>query len=548
MTQILVWLQHGFITVGPFFILLGILIFVHELGHFAVAKYFKVRVETFSLGFGKKIFKYKKGDTTYAVSLIPAGGYVKMYGDDPNAEVPEHEKAHAFLHKPVSQRIWIVLAGPLMNFFFAVLLLFAIGMIGEQLPSTELGDINAGTAAAQAGFQSGDKVLSINGQSVVTWSQLRDRVENSPQTSLEFQVQRGEQTIVVNATPTLGESESPLSLKKNVGRIEGLTNESVATVVGLRDGLLAHTDMKNLSRIVSINGKEVHYFRELTPVLYDEAKKSGKLVLKVQEDEKPEQTIHVELQPEAIDSLGIESSELYLARIKSDSPAQRAGFIVGDKILKLGDQPITQWKQIIERVSVYDASKGPLKFQILRSGKVLNLDVNPEMTDTMTLQGKEEKRYTIGVLPALAMTISTPVYFRISNPIKALENGFVKTYELSQMVVMGLVRLVQNQVSSKNIGGMISIGRYASQSFEMGLVAFLKMMALISVNLFLLNLLPVPVLDGGHLVFFAIEAIKGSPLSLKKMEIAQQIGIILLMSLMAFAFFNDISNLIKPAW
>jgi regulator of sigma E protease len=146
------------------------------------------------------------------------------------------------------------------------------------------------------------------------------------------------------------------------------------------------------------------------------------------------------------------------------------------------------------------------------------------------------------------MTAAAPTLYRVKNPIQALGVGFRRSLEMSQMVIMGLVRLVQNQVSARNIGGVISIGRFASQSFEMGLVAFLKMMALISVNLFLLNLLPVPILDGGHLVFFTIEAIKGAPLGLRKMELAQQVGLIFLISLMVFAMFNDISNLIRPPW
>lgn len=563
MSQILGMIHQSFITIGPFFILLGILIFVHELGHFLVAKFFKVRVEVFSLGFGKKIFQHKHGDTTYCLSIIPAGGYVKMYGDDPNAEVPEDQKQHAFLHKPVSQRIWIVLAGPLMNFFFAVLLMFGVAMIGEHVPGGEIGDIDSQTAAAKAGFQSGDFIQKMNGQDVVLWADIRDRIEASGGQEIQFSVRRGSDPapIEIKATPQMVDNDSVLSATSRVGRIEGLVTESLSTVVGVRNpkSLAGVAGFKNLDRILSINGVDVHYFRDLERILaLDTLTKTGesKFVFKVQsaEDEGPVREIIINDtenlsigKTSVLEQLGLESSELYLVKIKKDSPAAKAGFQAGDRVVMLGNKLIEKWKDVIDQVSGFKDGT-PLVFQVRRDGELKDLIVSPEMTVVMNGQGKEEKRFAIGVVPAYIMTGATPIFYQVHNPLKALMVGVKKSIDLSEMVVMGLVRLVQNQVSAKNIGGMISIGRFASQSFEMGLTAFVKMMALISINLFLLNLLPVPILDGGHLVFFTIEAIKGAPLGLKKMEIAQQVGLILLMSLMAFAFFNDISNLIRPPW
>ena len=173
MTALISFLQNSVAYIVPMVVLLGLLIFVHELGHFLVAKYFKVRVETFSLGFGPKIFKFKRGDTTYAISAIPLGGYVKMFGDDPSAEVPEDMKTKSFLHKPVGQRIWIVLAGPLMNFFFAIAIFAVVAFVGEPLLAPKLGDIKADSSAFTAGFRSGDTVTKVNGQEVKTWDKLQ---------------------------------------------------------------------------------------------------------------------------------------------------------------------------------------------------------------------------------------------------------------------------------------------------------------------------------------------------------------------------------------
>ena len=565
MNQILDMIHYGFTSIGPFFILLGILIFVHELGHFLVAKYFKVRVEVFSLGFGKKILKFKRGDTTYCLSIIPAGGYVKMYGDDPNAQVPEEEKEHAFLHKPVSQRIWIVLAGPLANFLFAVFLMFGIALIGEHVPGGELGDIQPLTAAAKAGFHSGDFIQKIDGQEVTLWSEIRERIESSAGQDLHFTVRRRNEStpVELRAVPQLIENDSVLSANSRVGRIEGLVTESLSTVIGVKDpkGLAGQAGFKTLDRILSINGTDVHYFRDLDTVLKSSLSAANgddaKLVFRVQsaEEEGPIRELTLSVpeklrsgQMSLLERLGLESSELYLAKIKADSPAAKAGFQSADRIFTLGGKPIDKRKDVVDQVSGFKEGDTPLTFEVRRDGEVKQMSVTPTMTSLMSGQGREEQRFTIGVVPAYIMTGATPIFYRVYNPLKAVAIGFKKAIDLSEMVVMGLVRLVQNQVSAKNIGGMISIGRFASYSFEMCLVAFVKMMALISINLFLLNLLPVPILDGGHLVFFTIEAIKGAPLGLKKMEIAQQVGLILLMSLMAFAFFNDISNLIRPPW
>jgi regulator of sigma E protease len=163
METIFGFLGTGASAILPFIVLLGLLIFVHEMGHFLVAKFFGVRVEVFSLGFGKKILKYKKGDTTYCLSLIPLGGYVKMFGDDPNAPIAPEEQKYSFTHKPVSQRIGVVIAGPLMNFFFAILVLFVVALIGQNGRAPIIGDVIPGTSAYESGFRSGDQILSVAG-------------------------------------------------------------------------------------------------------------------------------------------------------------------------------------------------------------------------------------------------------------------------------------------------------------------------------------------------------------------------------------------------
>jgi regulator of sigma E protease len=184
-----------------------------------------------------------------------------------------------------------------------------------------------------------------------------------------------------------------------------------------------------------------------------------------------------------------------------------------------------------------------LEFTVLRGGEEKQFKIKPEMTTLMTSKGQEEHRFTIGIVSGFFPAGPDTVFFRLSNPLQMLEHGIKETVYWTEFVVMSLVRLVQGEVSAKNIGGVITIGRVAAHSFAAGLSTFMRMMGLISINLFLLNLLPIPVLDGGHLVFYTIEALRGAPLSMRKMELAQQVGLMLLMLLMAFAFFNDLSSL-----
>lgn len=273
MDILLSWLQSGLSAIGPFLILLGLLIFVHELGHFLVAKWCGVRVEVFSLGFGKKILKHKRGDTTYCISVVPLGGYVKMYGDDPTAEVPAEEQNRAFLYKPVSQRIAIVLAGPMMNFLFAIPLFIAVGLNGEKVPGTEIGDIETDSAAYEAGFRSGDKILSVEGEDVLYWHQVDERIKSSPEREIEFRILRPETEgdIFVKATPVWVPNDNILSLDNQVARIPGLTTIGRASIIGIKDGAspASVAGLKTLDIVSSVNGQTVNSFREMARVFED---------------------------------------------------------------------------------------------------------------------------------------------------------------------------------------------------------------------------------------------------------------------------------------
>jgi regulator of sigma E protease len=544
---------------GPFFLLLGILIFVHEMGHFLVAKFFNVRVETFSLGFGPKIFSMKLGETTYALSLIPLGGYVKMFGDDPSVTVSEGEKHRAFLHKPILQRIAVVLAGPLMNLFFAIVLFTAIGGLGEDQASPFVGDIQADSKAYTEGFRSGDKVLAINGEDMPTWAHVKKKIEASGGKALEFKIERkGEsQPQQIQTSAVFGENDNIFAANRMVGQIAGLTPESRSALVGVSDPKSAAgtAGLQSMDLIVAVNGKKVSYWRDLQASLSEAWADRDKTPLEIsvrdiEHEDKLEATRKLKVafpagltqDSDMAQGLGIEPAELYIYQIKKDSPADKAGILAKDKVVRIGEDKLTAWSDVLTHVKAFDVNSEGMDFTVVRNGAEKTFKIRPEMTKMMTQKGQEEKRFTIGIVSGFFPMGPEPIYYRISDPVKMLQNGLQETVTWTEFVVMSLVRLVQGEVSAKNVGGVITIGRVASHSFAAGTSVFLRTMAIISINLFLLNLLPVPILDGGHLVFYTIEGLRGAPLSMRKMELAQQIGLMLLMFLMVFAFFNDITN------
>ena len=244
----------------------------------------------------------------------------------------------------------------------------------------------------------------------------------------------------------------------------------------------------------------------------------------------------------SLEGLGIEKSDLFLAKVMEKTPAATAGLQAGDRILAVGSMQPKNWEDVLEAVKAYKG-EGELEFTVLRQNEQKKISVKPEMTSQMTAQGSEDKRFTIGIVP---WVITAPLVIKkvqADSMVAALSRGVSRTWDVTVMTVVSFVRLAQNRISPKSIGGVISIGQAASETFKIGIGQFLTMMAIISVNLFILNLLPIPVLDGGHLLFYSIEALRGAPVSMRKMEIAQQVGLVLLMSLMVFALFNDFSRL-----
>jgi len=350
-------------TIVSTVVVLGILIFVHELGHFLVAKRSGVTVLRFSLGFGPRVFGVKRGPTDYCLSLIPLGVYVKMLGEEAGEYIEEELRATSFQQQSVSKRIAIVLAGPFSNFALAIVIfafIYAFSGIPQLTP--EIGSISANSPAEQAGLQAGDRVLTINGNPIENWDELSGLIE------------------------------------------------------------------------------------------------------------------------------------------------------------RLGEQPLT--------------------LEIERAGERLSILVSPRVTEVNNIFGEPVKRAVIGV------TAAGKISLKEANPLYALYYSVLQTWHLSKLFVVTIGKLLEGVVSLKTLGGPILIAQMAGQQASEGMLNLIHFIALISVNLAVLNLLPIPVLDGGHVVLFAVEGLIGRPLGQKKVEWAQRAGMLLLLLLMIFVFYNDIMRLL----
>ena len=348
-----------------FVLSLGILIFIHEFGHFLAAKIFKVKVERFSLGFGPRLLGKQVGDTDYRISALPLGGYVKMLGESADEEIPEDLQRVSFAHQPLRKRITIVAAGPSFNLLLAVVLYTLVfGIFGLAKTTTHIGSVTPDSPAATAGLQPGDKVIEVNGTPVKEWNQLSRLIQDS-------------------------------------------------------------------------NGK-------------------------------------------------------------------------------------------------------PVQLEVLRGDKTFTVELTPQMKETQTILGEKVRRPLIGIVA------SNNVIFEKINPLEAGYYAVSQTIGMIKLTFVVLGKLMVGAISPRTLAGPIGIAEMSGEVAKAGPLAFLSFLALLSINLGILNFLPIPILDGGHLLFFFIEAVMGRPLSIRKRELAQQVGLFLLIALMVFVFYNDIYRLFTP--
>ena len=550
------------LKIGSIVLLLGGLIFVHELGHFVAAKMLGVKVVRFSIGFGPRLFGFTRGETEYRVAALPLGGYVKMAGDDPSEEVPEQDRGRGFLEQRPWRRFVIAAAGPAMNLVFPAAIYFAIGLAqnGKLVPGPRVGALSPGSPAAEAGLQPGDRILSVREpggmvKPVRYFADLRELVSPHPGEALEFEVERdGRRLPPLTITPARERETSPLETTYR-GVIGVTPAYSPAVVTPVARG--AAGPLEPFDLVVAVGGTRVAHAGELRRAL--DAAACAPVDMEVVREQvvaapgaavSTYATVPLRAVPTCAGdgrtlALADPGVSTYVAAVTPGSPADRAGLRRGDAIAAVNGHPVRSFRDINARAGDFKPGE-PVALQ-LGDGRAVTL-VPAQGTEVDELTRETRKKLVLGFFPDQRSLVQSSALMveRVPLRVGPIEVGRVAAANLSEVVrltVLGIARIVTGDISFKTVGGPIMLFSIAAQAAEEGLESFLFKMALISVNLGLMNLLPIPILDGGHLAACLVEAVTRRPLSIRAREIANLVGIILLVTLMIFVFKNDIARL-----
>lgn len=515
--------------IAIFIIFLGPLVFFHELGHFLFARLFGVKVEVFSIGFGPKLFKKKWGDTEYAFSLIPLGGYVKMFGDDPLAtdELSDEEKKVAYTAKGKWARFWIVFGGPLANFILAFFIYFSLVVVGENVPQARFGVIPENTKFHEIGIRSGDVLTQINKKDILSFDDLN--MIDSEVKSLTLQ--RGTETKVISVD-FIG-----TRFVQDFASYRGQLRAPIVVDDKAQRYLVADSLTPDFSRSIE------HYADMSLDKIYllpiaEKITQTSKLEeLKLDKDNA--KTINLDGTSRTLAQL-IDNKffpmDLLVESIVMGSPADKAKLRQGDLVAKINGASLNNFEDL--RSAIQKVKEG-------ESASVTVLRGNEFVEKTLTPEFKEvngQKVLTIGVYSGIVFLPVKMVESKAKGIIDSISLAYSRTMDGMYKTMLGFKKLITAEVALNNIGGPIAIGKVASDSFHISLSMFFRLMAIISINLGIINLFPIPVLDGGHIVFIGLEVLNGGPLSRKKLQVAQQFGMSLLFLLIFVALFNDISR------
>ncbi len=542
-------------------VLLGGLIFFHELGHYSVAKLFGVKVEIFSLGFGKKIFSRQIGETQYCLSLIPFGGYVKLMGDDPYKGVPAHEAERAFCTQKLYKRFLIVAAGPISNLLLAYVLFSVVFFAGQPMVANRIGNVAIHSSAWEAGLRAKDTILEVDGTPVSNWHEIEDSLKPLVGKKIDLKIEREKTVLKVPIEVSKIRGKNAYGEDADMGGIKGLNPNPLEPVIGISDpkSLAFAAGLRTGDTITKIENRSILVFGDLNEALIsvwaDKKPISISFKRKPTPDAKDvaEQTVSLnlpKLPKENLDLgagtlLGIYPSELFVRQLSPGSPAEKGGLKVGDRVVSLGDKPVYSFEEIVEYVQGQGGKGEEARLAVEREGQTVPLSLKTiETHQEDPISNQKVKKHMIGLSPWAIYHEPDYVIFQIREPLALIKRAVHETNDLAEKMVVSLVKLASGHISVKNLGGPVLIASVAGKSLDAGIVPFLQMMALISINLFLLNLFPVPVLDGGHLLFFVLEAIKGKPVSIRTMEIANQIGMVFILMLVGLTLFNDITRII----
>lgn len=531
---------------AAFIVLLGALVFFHELGHFLAAKYFNVKVLKFSLGFGPRLWGFKRGETEYQLAGLPLGGYVRMAGEDPSQPVAPEDQGRGFSEQKPYRRAIIAFAGPAVNLLLPPLVYFLLNLAPQAEIPAVVGVVLPGEPADRAGLLSGDRVLSVDGIQTLSFDQMREAIEARPGKSLDLAVDRHGERLTLHLTPTSEAEKNPIETLQK-GKI-GIVAGKLPSYVGVKPGSRADAaGLRTFDRVTNVNGQALLTGVELDKALAAagdrdltlEVVRATPVALKTA-PVATAQTLTIRI-PAGAAELGVDRPDLYLREVEEGSKAWEAGLRPGDRIVALAGTPVTSGPRFERMVE----GKKALQLTVERGGQRVELAFAPPMIKRNDpIQGSIEiPDYGFAFHPRLFMSepFADSEMVHVSYPpLKALTRAVDTTVSMTRGMVLAIAGLLTGHISSHSIGGPIMLFQLAGAASERGLAEFLKMFAVISINLGLMNLLPVPVLDGFHILVSGIEGISRRAVPLKVREFASYVGLAMLLALMLLAFKNDI--------
>ena len=533
--------------------MLGVLIFVHELGHFLVAKACGVRVLKFSLGFGAPIgfgrfrMRWVRGHTEYVISWIPLGGFVKMLGEAPGEEEDEVAQAHpseTLGAKPLWQKLSVIFAGPAMNLLLPVVVFAGILWVGLPQASNVIGEVEPGSAAAVAGLMPGDRVSAIDGQPVAWWRDIHEQMQEQTSGAVELGYQRDGVDRVANVDVKPRGRTDMFGELREVGWL-GIYHRRPLAVIGINDRASAgyQAGLRTADAMVSVAGTEVDDWYAFERAYATAAEAGIDVAIEIQRGADTDETLTIDVPAVTdIDSLGVGRADVLIAQVSEGSAAQESGLVAGDWIRSVDDVDMNSFDTF---ASVVRESHGrTLAIEYVRDGERTSVEVTPKLVKTdVTGIGIEVDRYRIGIVGNnLLAAEGDSTLETVRNPLDSVPRAVGLTLDITGVFLRGLGKLLTGEVSSDQISGPIGIAEIAGKALERGWLDYLHTLVLISINLGILNLLPIPILDGGQAVMFLIEGVRRAPLTLRTREFVQQIGVTMLLVLMGFAFWNDISR------
>ena len=537
-----------------FALLCSVLIFVHELGHFLWAKIFGVKVLTFSIGFGPKILRLRGRETEYCVGILPLGGFVKMLEENRQEPVMPEDQKRTFEAQALWKRVIIVMAGPAMNILFPVLLYLAVFVGETQFHPPTVGVVLPGHPA-EGKLLPGDRILEVDGERIATFAELHRIIGASPNKELKLKVFRDNEHVEVTLIPEEKVISKPLEIVDRVGEI-GIKPSRPAAVIGISrpDSPAYRAGLRTFDLVTEVHGRPVKTYVNLEEVLRDNR---GETV--------PVTYLRPVLVPNALSGLadlavyeagvaaltpeigpgeltlrtGIEPADLYVADVPEGSAEYKADLRPGDRITEVDNVEVTAWSVFRERL--FAAPDRPHVITWLRSGQRKSGTIELRREDWIDEYGAHRPRFFVRASNWSPVVPEPYVTNRIALGF-AFRSAVEETYDVVRFIVVGIVRIIEGKVSISTLGGPITVYDVVGEEGAKGVSYFVWAMAVISINLGLINLLPIPLLDGGHLLFLGFEAVLRRPLPLRVKEIASLAGLVLLVVLMGVAFKNDVER------